>query len=67
MSTWMENVLEVVLMALSILTFQLLVIILGLRYGLFLWIIKKILQLRATYLQNKAKKKENLDHGNNEA
>jgi hypothetical protein len=50
-----HNFIEVVLTAFGILLFQLTFIVLGSRYGWFLWIGKRILQLRSAYLQKKMK------------
>jgi hypothetical protein len=48
-----HNFIEVVLTAFGILIVQLTFIIIGSRFGWFLWIGKRILKLRSNYLQKK--------------
>lgn len=50
-----RNVLEIILTAFAILAFQLTIIVLGSRFGWFLWLIKKILHIRSKYLHKKLK------------
>jgi hypothetical protein len=56
-----HNVIEVVSTAFGIILFQLTFIILGSRYGWFLWIGKKILKLRSIYLQKKMEEKDRIN------
>jgi hypothetical protein len=52
-----HNLIEVVSTAIGILLFQLTFVILGSRYGWFLWLGKKILKLRSIYLHKKMEEK----------
>lgn len=55
--SFIYNLIEVVLTALAILTFQITLIVLGSRFGWFLWVIKKFLHIRSKYLHKKLKSK----------
>jgi hypothetical protein len=53
-----HNLLKVILTALVILGFQIITIVLASRFGWFLWIIKKVMDIRSKYLHKKFNSKE---------